>query len=237
MMSIQNEDASALQEAERACAARNFVGAVQLLSPLAKRGNPAALVLLGECLMYGSVGAGKLVKSDYPTAIAMLRRAAALGNHNALFHLGQCADHGRGLARDQNTALDFFRRSAEMGNVAAMCRLGGYFVSGTAMPDHAEAVYWTRRALECGDHAAMWLLARRYLIGRGVPKDLVMACSLYKAGAHNMDDPREPSELAFLFDRLSDEQKAEIESIVASSRLGAPWPLASVTGAQTASKS
>lgn len=228
---MEDEKAPALTAGQDAIAARDFVRAVELLSPLAERGDDTAQVLLGYCLMYGSVGRGQLVRPDYERAIAMFRKAAAQGNSVALFHLGQCADHGRGLPKDVKSALDFFRQSAELGNVGAMRRLGGFFASGTAMPeDDSEAVFWTRRAVECGNDEAMGMLGERYLAGRGVPKDLVMACALYSAGGHKVDNPRELSELATMQYGLTAEQKAEMEDIVAGSRRGAPWPLQSRTG-------
>jgi hypothetical protein len=187
------EVASVLQHAQNAIGARDFVGAVELLTPLAERGDATAQVFLGVCLMYGNVGIGRLVRPDYQAAIDLFRKAAAQSNSVALFHLGQCADHGRGVTKDVNAALDFFRQSAELGNVGAMHRLAGYFASGTAMPDDLEAVHWTRRAVERGSKEAMLMLAQRYLAGRGVPKDPVMACSLYEAGGREVDDPREPS--------------------------------------------
>jgi TPR repeat protein len=63
------------------------------------------------CLLYGSIGRGKLIKTDCPSAIEWLRTAAAQNDRHAQFHLAQCYEKGRGVSR--NGSLEHYRSAAE----------------------------------------------------------------------------------------------------------------------------
>src|ERR1700734_3133724 len=95
---------------------RDFVLAVKLWHPLASAGDAQAQVGVAICLLYGSVGRGNLIQTDYPAAIAWLRKAAAQNDANAQFQLGQCYEHGRGVPPSNARAVELMTRAAEHGH-------------------------------------------------------------------------------------------------------------------------
>ena len=229
-MELSNDDA--YQAGVRAHQARNFVEAVRIWTPLAVRGDLRAQVGLAVCLMYGSVGIGQLVQNDYAQAIEWLGKAAAQRDANALFHLGQCAEQGRGIPRDETAALDFFRQSAELGNASSQLRMASRYLNGYGVPqDDRLAVAWLRKSAEKRWIPSLQLLGSLYLGGRGTQKDVVMAHVCYEiAGGRKSDDPREPSDLYFVWAELSGQQKIEAESLIAAFHSGNPLPMQSTTG-------
>ena len=170
--------------------------------------------------MYGGVGVGRLVRSDYAQAIEWLGKAAAQGETNALFHLGQCVEQGRGIPRDESAALP--------------ARFGWRRVTwmdGASRKTIDLRCLGFAKAAEKGWIPSLLDLGSLFLSGRGVQEDVVMAHVCYEvAGGRKSDDPREPSDLYFVWDRLSGEQKVEAESLIAGVGSGNPLPMQSVTG-------
>jgi TPR repeat protein len=95
---------------------RDFVLAIKLWRPLASAGDARAQVGVAICLLYGSVGRGNLVKTDYPAAIEWLRKAATQSEPTAQFQLGQCHEQGRGVPQNSALAIELYRSAAENGH-------------------------------------------------------------------------------------------------------------------------
>lgn len=81
-----------------------------------------------------------------------VQAAAAKGDPNAEFLLGQAYDTGKVLPHDEAKALDYYRRAAEHGQAKAQNNLASLYASGTGgVPqDKAEARKWLQKAAEQG---------------------------------------------------------------------------------------
>ncbi len=88
--------------------------AVRWLQKSAAEGDPNCLMRLGVHLFNGSG-----VKKDLAGALALYRRAAALGNSRAAYLLGRCYAEGDGLPRDRRRARRWFERAARDGETDA----------------------------------------------------------------------------------------------------------------------
>ncbi len=115
-----------------------------------------------------------------------LRQAAASGNSDAQFCLGQrhLSHFNEGAAQDAE-ALNWLRLSAGQGNARAEARLGLVYYTGRLVPqDFAEAAKWYRMAADAGDRDGELRLARMYREGKGVPVDLEEARKWAEAASH-----------------------------------------------------
>ncbi len=111
------------------------------------------------------------------------RKAAANGGEDALFFLGRCYQHGRGVPRNRRLAarwfakvLASFRLKAGQGDAWAQNRLGDCYLDGYGVAkDEKLAVKWYRKAAEQGYCLAQFSLGSCYQAGRGVPKNKRLA--------------------------------------------------------------
>ena len=95
---------------------------------LADEPTPAELNVQGQNYLLGSGG----VEKDYTKARALLERAAAGGDSDAMAELGSMYRDGLGTPKDYNAAIGWYRKSADAGNDAAMTNLGSFYAQGAA---------------------------------------------------------------------------------------------------------
>ena len=89
----------------------------------------------------------KYVVKDFITAYPICLEAAAKGDSDAQFNLGQLYYNGEGVKQDYAEAAAWFRKAAEQGYPAAEARLADMYFTGTGVPkDAAQVIAWTRRA-------------------------------------------------------------------------------------------
>jgi TPR repeat protein len=70
---------------------------------------------------------GQGVAQDYAEAVRLYRLAAAQGDANAQFNLGDMFENGKGVAQDRGEAIRLYRLAAAQGSAnatAALKRLG-----------------------------------------------------------------------------------------------------------------
>jgi TonB family protein len=122
---------------------------LELLRQAANRGDPQAMVELGEAYMEdnGSEAAlwfrkaadmgnpsamlylagiyelGSGVRQDYGLAAQWYSKAAGAGNADAMYNLGRMYENGQGVAKDLNHAYKFYVQAAGLGNVEAKAKL------------------------------------------------------------------------------------------------------------------
>jgi TPR repeat protein len=147
-----------LKEAMGAYSRGDYLRAVQLLLPLAQRGDAEAQTRLG--LMYFN---GQGVREDDDAAFDWIRRAALQGHARAQYHLGNLYAFDHGVPREEKDAdrmaARWYFESAQQGNADAQYALGLLFLSGKGVvQDAGEARRWFTRAANAG-HAE----ARRFL--------------------------------------------------------------------------
>ena len=123
--------------------------------------------------------------------ILMYRRAAEMGDLEAMRSLGFYYEYGKGgLTKDEVEAVEWYRKAAEKGNTTAMNNLGlcYQFGHGGLTKDTSKAVEWYRKAAEKGNTTAMYNLGHCYEYGEeGLTKDEVKAVEWYRKAAEKGD--------------------------------------------------
>jgi TPR repeat protein len=113
---------------------------------------------------------------NYDAAMRWFRKAADLGNADAMMGISWIYGNGRGVAQDDAEALRWYKKSAELGNADAMERIGSLYVFGRGVrQDYPEAMRWLKKAADLGNTTAMFVIGGFYQLGEGVPKDEAQA--------------------------------------------------------------
>jgi len=122
---------------------------------------------------------------DDSLAANYYRRAADVGNIDAMAKLGLIYATGRGVPQDDAQAVIWYSKAADDGNALAMSGLGHmYFGWQGGLPrDDVQAAKWYRKAADAGNANAMANLGLMYANGRGVPQDDAQAVSWYRKAA------------------------------------------------------
>jgi TPR repeat protein len=142
----------------------------------AESGNGNAAFFLGALFDCGLGG--------LPEAIAWYKKAAALGNPQAMRTLGIRYDRGLGVPLDYVNAREWYEKAAVAGDAAAMFDIGYAYDSGRGgSKDHDKAREWYEKAAGAGEPAAMRNLAYDYEDGLGVRQDVNKARELYEKAA------------------------------------------------------
>ncbi|MGE5149536.1 MAG: tetratricopeptide repeat protein [Rhodospirillaceae bacterium] len=163
--------AGPLEDGLAAYKARAFDKAVQLLRPLADKGNPEAQEKIGRLYERG-MG----VPKDFTQAEYWYRKAAEQGNPAAQARLGFMYRIGEGVTRDPKQAARWYAMGAAKGNPLAEVGLGFMSMEGIGTPaDFGAAAGWFDKAANQGDASAMLALAALYERGKGVAKSDVQA--------------------------------------------------------------
>lgn len=114
-------------------------------------------------------------RGDYPAAIKEWQAAAAKGDADAMFNLGQAYKLGKGVPQDLAKAEELFGRAAALGHIQASDNYGLLlFQRG----EKARALPFIRAAADRGDPRAQYLLGIAHFNGELVPKDWPRAYAL-----------------------------------------------------------
>jgi hypothetical protein len=116
---------------------------------------------------------------NYDVAIRWFRKAADLGNAEAMMGISWIYGNGRGVPQDDAEALRWRKMSAEHGNAVAMWVVGADYEEGKVVPqDYAEAMRWYKKSAGIGNAEAMGRIGSLYADGLGVPRDLCRSYAL-----------------------------------------------------------
>ena len=144
--------ADALTDALDAVNRKDYPRAVQLLEPLARKGNPSAQLQLGQLYYHGHG-----VRENDAQALRWFERAARQGLADAQFQLANM--YAYGLARPPGkqdaarVAAQWTFEAARQGHAQAAYSLGIMFLTGSGVVrDDAEGRRWIEKAAE-GGHA------------------------------------------------------------------------------------
>ncbi len=117
-------------------------------------------------------------------AFEWYKKAAELGQVDAMCNLGVCYDYGKGVDKDEAKAFEWYKKAAEFGQVDAMRNLGNCYANGDSVAkDEAKAFEWYKKAAEFGQVDAMRNLGNCYSNGKGVAHDESKAFEWYKKAA------------------------------------------------------
>lgn len=100
--------ADSLEDAVTAYQRGNHVQAIELIHPLAKKGNVIAQGLLGQMYLRGEG-----TTQNYQKALKWCNLAAKQGNVNAQANLGSIYGQGKGVTQDYQQAVRWYRLAAK----------------------------------------------------------------------------------------------------------------------------
>ncbi len=143
---------------------------------------------LGDALGQLRLGRALLYTEPVQAAdgFAWLKKAADQGDVDAMYEVGECHFHGRGVAKTLALAQPWYAKAANLGHARAMNDLGWCYNAGIGVAkDLSQAVAWYGRAAEKEDPTGLANLAYMTTYGYGqVGQDLDLAIRLYRrAGA------------------------------------------------------
>jgi uncharacterized protein len=94
-------------------------------------------------------------RSDYATALPLLRLLADQGNATAQYRLGHLYDDGTGVTQDYVQALRWYRLAADQGIAAAQFGLGTIYENGQSVPQNFVLAHmWFNLSASQGNKAA-----------------------------------------------------------------------------------
>jgi hypothetical protein len=168
--------------------AKDGVRAVELLKPLAEKGNAKAQYCLGQVYWEGNnlfPGA----KKDKNIGWSWIKKAADSGHADAEYFVGCAYEFGLDQPEDVEAAVIWIRKAAIHGCVPAMGVMGNACWGGDALNgikrDPKAAMVWFRKAAKKGDAHAMFMIARLYTRGAGVTQDYAEAHAWMNLAAAN----------------------------------------------------
>jgi hypothetical protein len=127
------------------------------------------------------------------------RMAAAQGQPQAAFKMGEAYASGYGVEMDPVQAAAWFRKAADLGDALAQNRLGEMYRDGVGVgEDPSRAVELFRQSALQGLGQAQCNLGSAYASGYGAPRDPLMAMQWY-ARAANQGDAQAQYDLGELF--------------------------------------
>src|SRR6516165_6211585 len=86
-------------------------------------------------------------RSDYATAMSLLRPLADRGHAGAQYKLGVMYAYGRGVPQDDVLAVALYRKAADQEDTDGQFGLGVMYEYGRGVPqDFAQAVAWYHKA-------------------------------------------------------------------------------------------
>lgn len=139
-----------------------------------RHGLVAVMLVAGAAMpAAASVEAGQArwKAGDYEGAVAQWAGAAARGDAEALFNMGQAYRLGRGVPQSSTNAIDYYRRAAEKGHVAATTNLG---ITLYQEGRKTEALNQLRQAADKGDLRASYVLGVATFGGDGTQRNAAL---------------------------------------------------------------
>jgi TPR repeat protein len=168
----------------------------------------------------------------YTEAVALFQKAAAQGNADAQFMMGQCFLNGQGVAQDQGQAVNWYRKAADQGYVPGQLQLANSYRTGRGVSqDHTQALAWYRKAAAQELSLAQFMIAEMYRKGQGNLKaDDKIALDWFRKAANQNTFPAgyDPVADAELF-RAVKAMASYITGIFYEAGLGTPVDAAQAT--------
>ncbi|UYN95401.1 MAG: sel1 repeat family protein [Enhydrobacter sp.] len=88
-------------------------------------------------------GTAAYSRSDYATAMRLLRPLADQGNGGAQIYVGMMHELGQGVSKNGAVAAEWYRKAADKGWASAQGNLGALYAQGLGVPrDYVQAYKW-----------------------------------------------------------------------------------------------
>lgn len=150
--------------------------------PAPKRKNEAKAAEYNDKGYVLATGRGK--KINYAKALKWFKKAARLGDLNAMNNIGATYERNIGVKQDYRKAMKWYLKAAGFENACAMSNIGNLYEQGLGVAvDYALARKWYEKASRRGETYATVKLGYLYEDGRGVKKDYAKALALYQEAA------------------------------------------------------
>lgn len=170
---------SPLAAAHQALVKGQYAKARALAEPLARKGDAAALHLLGYLYEKG-LG----VKRDVSAALRNYGDAAIKGSADAQVALGLIAFEGAGVYPDYERAAGWFRLAAAQGDPRADVRLGVMYAEGVGVRQSpVAAAHHFAKAAARGDAEGEFYLGLVFMNGDGVEQDYAKGAQSFARAA------------------------------------------------------
>ena len=106
-------------------------------------------------------------------------------NPYAQYYLAKLYLSGEYVPEDRAAGMDYLRKAAEQGYATAEYRLGVelLYAEGAVSEQIAEGLMWLQKAAEQKNGYAMYLLAKTYIQGRLVPRDITLGMAYLQSAA------------------------------------------------------
>jgi uncharacterized protein len=148
-------------------AMHDYPRAIEMLTPLADRGDAVAQTKLG--LIYIR---GEGVPRDDVAALGWLTRAAEQDQSEAQFELGVMYRDGLGTPANGRLAMHWFERATERGVPHAFNAIGEMYLGHQDVAqDYAAALSWFLRGAQLDNAESLYNIGVRYALGQGVERD------------------------------------------------------------------
>lgn len=186
LVAPMSERGDKLAQAEAADRRHDYDAELNLLQPLAERGDPEAEERLGILYL-----AGHGVFKNVEEGARWERKAAQQGNADAQLELGFMYRDGWGVPKDPAEAVRWmgkaatqWRTAAGGGDASAQGKLGGLYECGCGVAkDEKQAIIWYQKAAEHGDSAAQNRLGIMYEYGLNLPVSFAEALDWFHKAA------------------------------------------------------
>ena len=148
-------------------AMHDYPRAIEMLTPLADRGDAVSQTKLG--LIYTR---GEGVARDDVAALGWLTRAAEQDQSEAQFELGVMYRDGLGTPANGALAMHWFERATERGVPHAFNAIGEMYLGHQDVAqDYAAAISWFLRGAQLDNAESLYNIGVRYALGQGVERD------------------------------------------------------------------
>jgi TPR repeat protein len=182
----QPASAKTIAEADAAFARKDYAAALNLLRPLADRGDAMAQHALAT---YYKHGLG--VERDQAKAANLELLSATQGYAKAESALGAILLHGDlGLQPNEKQAMTLFQQAADQDDAVGQYYLGAMYASGRGgvAQDDDQAMNYYLKAADQNNPYADFALGVVYENGKGVPKARDEALNWFRKAAQNGDE-------------------------------------------------
>jgi hypothetical protein len=128
------------------------------------------------------------------------QKAAAVGDADAMYHLGIMYENGLGGAQDYAEAREWYQKAVKAGKAEAAGNLGNLYEHGAGgVQDNAQARACFKKAASVGDTLAMYNLGYLYKHGLGGEQDYAQARKWYEMAA-SAGDANAMYDLGYLYE-------------------------------------
>ncbi len=129
-------------------------------------------------------GFSYILDQKYTKAMKWYKRAAAQGNTDAQYFIGDMYYEGQGVRQNYAEAFKWFKLAAAQGQADAQYYIGFMYDMGEGVAqDDAEAFKWYKLAAANGNRSAQYIIGHMYYEGQGVAQDYTEALKWLKLAA------------------------------------------------------